>query len=261
MKIAIYGQGGFIGSEIEKNFLRRNQKVNILSRRPGTDVFGLQEFSKNSFNNYDSVIFLAHDYDLKAKTFKDVLIEIELNLQRDETKFLYLSTLSAHDGNRSRYSRQKLILEDLFLKYGHVVLRSGIIIEAESSTKLRAKFQLLVFFKYLPFRLTDKKARAEYFLTDLKYLSQIIIDVIIHRKHQNGNIYTVGPIGIESLLALLGGKVYLWKMPLNLSAFKKFLQSLAPLLGESRIFDKVLNLISGMSNSSPNNAYVKGNRE
>jgi hypothetical protein len=178
------------------------------------------------------------------------LIEVESCLQRHETEFLYFSSLSAYSGNRSRYSKQKLALEALFLDYGHVVLRSGIILPSGTSAKLRAQKQLLVFFKFLPFRLIDNERTTEYFLTDLSDVSKIISRVISRRSQKIESVYSVGPIGIDDLLALLGGKASFWKIPLRVSALKKCLQSLGPLFSDIKMFDKVLNLCSGMSNSS-----------
>jgi len=250
VKLAIYGQAGIIGKEIEKYILHDNFEVNILSRNHGSGIFSLQRFSENSFKDYDSVLFLAHDYGLKPTSFNKILIEVESCLQRHETEFLYFSTLSAYSGNRSRYSKQKLALEALFLDYGHVVLRSGIILPSESSAKLRAQKQLLAFFKFIPFRLIDKERTTEYFLTDLSDVSKIISSVIARRSKKIESVYSVGPISIDDLLTLLGGKASFWKIPLRVSTLKNCLQSLGPLFSNVRIFDKVLNLSSGMSNSS-----------
>jgi nucleoside-diphosphate-sugar epimerase len=154
--IAITGATGFVGSEVTKYFLDKGWHVVGLTRSPGT-----LEHKNLTYRKYDitkavpsdtleGVDYLLHTAYVKLSKASPEAVAINIkgaeNLIKAAKKahvgqLLFMSTMSAHEDAISAYGKQKLEIENLFLKESNTsVIRSGLIIGNGGIVKDMAQF-------------------------------------------------------------------------------------------------------------------------
>ncbi len=154
--IAITGAGGFVGTVLTDYFLNKGWKVVALVRKPGNK--NLENLEYRSYDitrplpitTLSGVNYLIHAAYIKLdKTHPDaVKANIEgakflLNaaIKAKISRMIFVSTMSAHEDAISAYGKQKLAIEELFLKSKNTtVLRSGLIIGNGGIVREMAQF-------------------------------------------------------------------------------------------------------------------------
>jgi nucleoside-diphosphate-sugar epimerase len=164
MTIAITGSSGFIGSELVNHFLKMGYKVHLLQRSEPTCVpdgalFVPFDLRDESFvlNPMPDVLVHCAFIPLSASQpdAEEVNIAATMRLHNachaSGTRFIFLSTMSAHAEAESVYGRHKYRLEqmmdadrDTVLKLGLVVGDSGGLFKRISDTLARTTLVPLV---------------------------------------------------------------------------------------------------------------------
>lgn len=93
--------------------------------------------------------------------------------QENKVPFFYVSSLSAHDSNRSSYSSWKRLIEKDALKSGGKIARFGIIQSSDSKSSHGKLLRLIPFFSRLGILDPD----AEYYLTTEQNVSEFATDI------------------------------------------------------------------------------------
>jgi nucleoside-diphosphate-sugar epimerase len=140
-RVFITGANGWIGSHLAELFLARGWKVVALVRRPGT-IPGVEyrgyrlEDGKAPLEGADSNSVLIHC--AYAKYSRKNRGSDELNLSAARAllsqarergmKFVFFSSLSAHDAAESHYGKHKLALENIFDPSRDLILRPGFVL-------------------------------------------------------------------------------------------------------------------------------------
>lgn len=140
-KVFITGANGWIGSHLAELFLARGWKVIALVRRPGT-LAGVEyrgyrlEDGKAPLEGADSSSVLIHcayaKYSRKSRGSDELNLSAAralLSQARERgMKFVFFSSLSAHDAAESHYGKHKLALEKIFDPSRDLILRPGLVL-------------------------------------------------------------------------------------------------------------------------------------
>jgi nucleoside-diphosphate-sugar epimerase len=140
MRIALTGADGFLGRHLTRTFLAREWRVTGLIRNPGT---------KHLLNDRASYFHFAFPNELDERAFSepvDVLVHCAfamkvgrrnypinrqatafLTRQKAE-RFLFISSMSAHDKAESLYGREKLYIESMLDAQRDLIMRPGFVI-------------------------------------------------------------------------------------------------------------------------------------
>lgn len=151
MKVIVTGANSYFGSNL-CNFLKK-KKVQIvkINRSKNFDI------QKNKFEflrkvkNYDYFIYLAHDYSkYSVKNNINILKKINLEKKNKVKKIIYISSMSAHKNNQSKYSKSKLEIEKFCIREKILVLRPGYIFGGKKNYKYKKIVKILNFFPVIP---------------------------------------------------------------------------------------------------------------
>lgn len=139
--IAITGASGFIGGELMARFRSRGFPVLAMQRTLPADAsqgscirFALNEpFEESRLDGIECLVHCAVQvYSPRWPDADRVNVEgtrklLDICAARN-IRFIFLSTLSAHEGARSHYGRHKLQLEGIVLQGGGLVLKLGLVL-------------------------------------------------------------------------------------------------------------------------------------
>lgn len=136
--VAISGANGFIGSYLAAEFRRRGWGVAGLIRRPsGNDARfdSVHEYSiESGFRadqdfNADAVIHCAFDMRGDARALDpSANIRAAANLRRCAGQFVFISSMSAHEGAYSRYGKSKFAVEQSLDPARTLTVRPGFVV-------------------------------------------------------------------------------------------------------------------------------------
>lgn len=158
--ILITGLGGRVGFELAKVFKEDGFEVEPLLHNSIYSEYLLPPVSE--FSNYGNV-YIVHSGQPNAprgRLHRKRYLSATKNLIEDsgcrKIKFVFISSLSAHNGNRSNYSKDKMYLEKLTVYNSGSVIKLGVVSEiADSFTFRLLKIQKLLSYIRLDFLITS----------------------------------------------------------------------------------------------------------
>jgi nucleoside-diphosphate-sugar epimerase len=155
LRIAISGAGGFIGSHLERQFRSLGHTVVPLCRKGPSGAgewiqFSLgEEVTPESLRGFDVLVHCAYDFrtsnvEEDRRRNVDGSIRLLNAAHRAGVRaIVFLSTLSAYDGCKSRYGKGKLETERAVTKIGGFSLRLGFVYD-DSECGLAGSLRRLV---------------------------------------------------------------------------------------------------------------------
>ena len=172
------GSSGAVGKLFSETLKQLGKPVHFLLRDEGCDSWSLSwshlfsEYIMSAEPTNLVVIHLAIPPQPRNSKVMDRYIQNTLELAEGVRKvngeFWFVSSLSAHQGNPSLYSRHKCLLEEKVLHFGGNVLRLGLV----TSDAVNSSFQRLKKLTHLiPCEVLSKKD-AVYFLTGVEDISR-----------------------------------------------------------------------------------------
>lgn len=243
MNIAIYGASNPIANNL-RNFLScQGHKVVTFSRSDRSMLFDLKHFESNSFSGFDLVLHLAHDYKAKTKDF-ELILEQHINfLGKNETPFIYFSSMSSHPGNPSKYSRQKRQMEEAFSSFGHTVFRLGLVFSGQDAPETNRPFkQIGSVLRYVRLHTPNDVNAPKFFLTSFQDIQSSILSQLYRNEPPAiQDVYSMGPlIGSELSMTIYKKTTYrkMTNIPIGFLLKCTF---------HTSFYDKLLNLSKGMN--------------
>mgnify|MGYP001795049222 CR=1 FL=1 len=140
--VIITGANGFVGAFLVDYFTQKQWKVKAFARNPIKSTSPLVAYHAFEMpDNIDESAFTGVDYLIHCAVAKhaidlpnsdEINIEgtnklLELSRKHKLKKFVFFSTMSAHDQAKSHYGKHKLLLESTFDLTQDVVLKPGLI--------------------------------------------------------------------------------------------------------------------------------------
>lgn len=124
MKILISGHTSAIGRKFASFAISQGHEVVAL----GSDFHPTWRLGESLPNGTqaEGFVHFAHD---RSRSLLDTKNDINLILKDFRGHPVLISTVSAHQRSKSRYGKSKYIAEDLFLRQGGAVLKSGLIVD------------------------------------------------------------------------------------------------------------------------------------
>jgi nucleoside-diphosphate-sugar epimerase len=152
--IAITGATGFLGSVLVTHFASKGWQVIGLVRTPPKDTkqatyrrYDISKpFAADALADVDYVVHAAYvkysqqNTDAMQTNITGARHLLAACKAAHVKKALFISTMSAHDEATSVYGKQKLAIEQLFVKAGGIALRSGLILGHGGIVQDMAKF-------------------------------------------------------------------------------------------------------------------------
>jgi hypothetical protein len=211
-------------------------------------AFDLKHFASNNFSEFDLVLHLAHDYKAKTQDF-ELILEQHVNLlEKNETPFLYFSSMSSHQGNTSKYSHQKRQMEEVFSSFGHSVMRLGLVFSGEAVPETNRPIkQIGTVLRYVRFPIPSDVNSPKFFLTSF----QDIQSSVLGKLQRNDppaiqDVYSIGPLNAPEL-SLSVNKNSKPRKELNFP-----IGFVLKCTSHTPFYDKFLNLSKGMSTTASN---------
>lgn len=249
MNIAIYGASNPIASDLLSFLSSQGHNVVAMSRSDKSMSFDLRHFASNRFSQFDLVLHLAHDYKAKSQDFDLILDQHTIFLEKNETPFLYFSSMSSHPDNESEYSYQKCQMEKVFSSFGHAVVRLGLVFSGRDSPETNRPIkQIRAVLRYVRFPMASAVNSPKFFLTSFQDIESTIASKLQRNDPASiQDVYSIGPLsGPELSLSLSkeSGPRNVMTFPIDLVLKFMFL---------TPFYDKFLNLSKGMKTTPLNN--------
>ncbi len=141
--VILSGSNGRVGSYLKKGFLEYDFNVAALKHDGTYAKYSLP--SKMEVNAYKRILVIhsgqpsAPRSILERKRYMRSTYELIRDSIDHGYEFIFLSSLSAHDSNRSNYSREKIRLEKEVLNFGGAVVKLGLVTGIENSFSEKIK--------------------------------------------------------------------------------------------------------------------------
>ena len=192
MKILVSGHTSAIGNKFVTYAISQGHKVELL----GSNLHGgwrLGECLPKGVAS-EGFVHFAHD---RSRSPGDMTKDIHLIFEDFQGHPVLISTVSAHKKSNSRYGKSKFIAEDIFLRQGGAVLKSGLIVDDIENRfitlleNLSQRFPVI----FLPFR---GKSNF-YFTSSISLLKEIEFTLLSQRS---GRIRTfhILPFSMERIV-------------------------------------------------------------
>jgi hypothetical protein len=200
MKIAIIGANSHLAKLISCELSSKYQIVRF-ARESADRFFKMETASVFDFSEFDYAIHFEFPSASKYQDFPQVLQEFEVLLSkvsRSSPQHILVSTLSSHKDNKSIYSSNKGLMEEVFLDYNQSVIRIGIV-DAVSTSINPAYRNIRIFLKYFPLKVT-KLEKVTFYITKVEDLVLCLLNQIESRSTNfRAECYSIGPIDYQEL--------------------------------------------------------------
>lgn len=180
--IFVAGTSGTVGRIVSEFFTSRGIEFKTIKREPhhSHSLIKLisQESEKLSRGNSNIIIYLGLPQQPRSsETWDNHVLEVEKILDIAVSRgfvFVFASSLSAHQGNKSIYSGRKLELEKLVLSRGGRVVRFGVVESDRSDSTFAAIKRILPILDLLS--LTNEG--AIYYRTSKKHIHEWLMSLL-----------------------------------------------------------------------------------
>ena len=192
MKILVSGHTSAIGNKFVTYALSQGHEVELL----GSNLHGswrLGECLPKGLAS-EGLVHFAHD---RSRSPGDMAKDIQLIFEDFEGHSVLISTLSAHTKSKSRYGKSKFIAEDLFLKQGGAVLKSGLIVDDIENRfmtlleNLSQRFPVI----FLPF-----KGKSNFYFTSSFSLIKEIEFTLLSQRSGTIRTFHILPFSMERIV-------------------------------------------------------------
>ena len=239
MKILVSGHTSAIGNKFVTYALSQGHDVELL----GSNLHGgwrLGECLPKGLAS-EGLVHFAHD---RSRSPGDIAKDIQLMFDDFEGHSVLISTLSAHKKSKSRYGKSKFIAEDLFLRQGGAVLKSGLIVDDIENRfmtlleNLSGRFPVV----FLPFR-----GKSNFYFTNSLSLVREIEFTLLSQRSGTIRTFHVLPFSMERIVKSFHcdrGRLFI-RVPSLFSATG--ILALGKLLPNSNLLDSLRSLVKEIS--------------
>ena len=246
MKIAIIGSNSALAKALVAQ-LPSQVEIVCFSRHEADVFFEMESASQVQFNGANFAIHFEHPRNVSLARFFHICREYENMLALDRwgsTHHILISSLSAQKGNMSRYSQDKLQLEDIFTKYSQSVVRIGLIDSVVSEINPAYK-NVRLLLRFWPLKVIGAEKVAFYLTREDDFISFIQKTVTQSVKNFKVNLFSIKIVGLNDLtFRLVGRSRRIYFGFISYGFLLKLLNRL-PVLTPFK--EKVLNFFYGMS--------------
>ena len=211
MRVVIIGASSYFGTNL-CNFLNK-KKIQIFKINHSKNF----DIKKNKFSylskiqNYDCFIYLAHDYSkYSAKNNINILKKINQHKRNKNKRIIYISSMSAHKNNQSRYGKSKFEIEKFCIKEKILIIRPGYIFGGKKNFKHEKIIKVLNFFPIIPLYINYSNF---IYSVEIKELNNEIYKILKLKKikYHSLNIFNKKKIYFDHFLKNLSkqNKIYL----------------------------------------------------
>jgi hypothetical protein len=195
--ILITGLRGKVGLELAKTFKEDGFEVIPLSHDSIYSKYLLPDSSMLAKYNR---VFIVHSGQpnaprsrLQRKRYLFATKSLIEESKSRQIRFVFISSLSAHDGNRSNYSKDKLFLERLTIFNSGVVIKLGLVSGISGSYTFRLqKIQKLLSYLWLDFLISS----TPMYYTPVGYLRNV--SKLLHKGESWPAVYSIFDYGVQN---------------------------------------------------------------
>lgn len=212
MKIFITGANGFLGKALTNYYANTGNDVFALCRK---NIFNHVNIKHSYFSLGDSIeknlpepdICIHCAYDLTLTKWNEIYeknvngtLKLLKELKTLNCKtIIYISSISAYEGCKSKYGKAKLLTENLVLKNNGISIRAGLIIGGE----INGLIGKLKSFSKSPILPLIGNGKYPIYIIQINDLIHIIDGIIIKKYHLSEKIITLASNDKRSLKDIL----------------------------------------------------------
>lgn len=242
MRVIITGANSYFGSNLS-NFLKK-KRIQIVKINHSKNF----DIEKNIFNyrskikNHDYFIYLAHDYSkYSVKNNINTLKKINHKNKNKVKKIIYISSMSAHKNNLSRYGKSKFEIEKFCVKEKILIIRPGYIFGGKNNFKHKKIVKVLNLFPIIPLY---KNYNNFIYSVEVNELCNEIYKILKLKKitYQSFNIFNKKKIYFDYFLKNLSNKSKLY-FNINYKIYLIFIKVINKILN-NKFCDSLLSFMS-----------------
>ncbi len=260
MKIILTGANSYFGKNLCNFFIKKNINIKKINRSQNFDIKKNIFKNLSKIENYDYFIYLAHDYSkYSIKNNINILKKIlKLTKKKKIRKIIYISSMSAHKGNQSRYGKSKFEIEKFCFKKKILIIRPGYIFGGKKNNKYKRISKILSFFPVIP---TYKNYNNFIYSVEIKELCNEIYKILKYKKinYHSFNIFNKRKIYFDDFLRNINkkNKIYL---NINFKLYLIFIKIINKII-TNKFCDSLLSFMTAkriyISTSKVKNIYTK----
>jgi nucleoside-diphosphate-sugar epimerase len=216
--IVVTGASGFVGGEIARTLCRGGYCVEGWSRRSGSiegvkwRPFDLADCCAVHFpSDCRALVHAAYDFSLQDwESIRRVNVANTLKLFQEAVKarvrlLIFISSMSAYPGCRSKYGRAKMLVEDDLRPHGAIIVRPGLVYDEEAREGIYGGLRRLA--RRLPIIPLVGSGNYPQYLVHKRDLAEFILEVIqserLHNKDRPFLACHAEPMSLKQLMQAL----------------------------------------------------------
>ncbi len=233
------GHTSAIGNKFVKYAISQGHELELL----GSNLHGTWRLGDRLPKDIaaEGFVHFAHD---RSRSLGDMHRDIDLIFNDFEGHSVLISTVSAHKKSKSKYGKSKFIAEDLFLRQGGAVLKSGLIVDDIENrfmtllNNLSQRFPVV----FLPFR-----GKSNFYFTSSNSLLREIEFTLVSRRSGAIRTFDILPYSMERIVKSFNCEKQKLFIPVP-SLFSRIgILFLGKLFPKSNLFDSLKSLLIEIS--------------